>query len=361
MTDPALDRLWETQAGLSQLARTLPPDAWAHFGKSIVTLTRPLVQDDWQRFDSYAARIRNFGFEPDGTFSSNAWHPVNYAVLDAFSAHHAGAPLLPRLRRLRLTTAHTKSMQLLELVLTSSLMSVTFDFGLHWRLQEEQMFVTAVLAGVEERCPYLEEIIVDRIPFERVATSLRALAYMLPQYLYTPNLSVGDIARLAAIPRLRHAEFRIRDVADVPPPFHTLQTDAFGSLRTLGLHVHSLEICTALLKLLRTPYLEAFGVHAEERPEPSTLSTFLAQLLSVAPLLSSARSESSTAQRRPPSSTPGTCLHGGAIDRLLTGASSLRYCPSRTCASWRSTSPCGTNWTTTPSYEWQRPGRPSST
>lgn len=203
-------------------------------------------------------------------------------MLDAFSAHHAGALLLPRLRRLRLTTAQTKSMQFIELLLTPSLTSVAFDFGLHWRLQEEQMFVAAVLAGAEMRCPDLEEVIVDRIPFERVATSLRALAYMLPQRLYTPSLCGDDILRLAAIPRLRHAEFRICDVLDVLSPARALHLNAFGSLRVLRLHVHSLDVCTALLKLLRTPYLEALGVHAEERPDTSTLSAFLTELLSVA-------------------------------------------------------------------------------
>ncbi|KZT72380.1 hypothetical protein DAEQUDRAFT_755211 [Daedalea quercina L-15889] len=274
MLDPALDRLWKTQASLVPLVRTLPADAWTHFGKNIVTLTRPLVHADWQRFDAYALRVRELGFT-----RGDARHPVNLAVLDAFAAHHPGAPLLPRLRRLRLTT---HSRRFLDLLFVPCLTSVSFDFGLCWRLQEERALVAAVLEGAQGRCPYLDEFLVDRVPgTDRGGASSDAFAALLPRHQDPPNLLVDDIIRLAAVPRLRRAAFRVHSVLDVPLPSHVQHFDAFPSLQVLRLHVRSLEIFTALLRLLQTPYLEALSILVDEHPDPSTLYPFFTELQSL--------------------------------------------------------------------------------
>ncbi|EPT02478.1 hypothetical protein FOMPIDRAFT_82551 [Fomitopsis schrenkii] len=283
LLEPALDRLWRTQTNLSPLVRVLPADSWTYFGKNIVTLTRPLVREDWKRLDAYALRIRNLGFEHTRALAGQGMrHPVNFAILEAFRAHHEGSPFLPKLQSLRLTTYH---LRFVDLLLAPSLTSVSFDFGLCWNTHEEHELLEAVLIDAGARCPYLQEFLVES---SRTSASsagdaaLEPFAHLLPMRQYPPSLQAGDIIRLASIPRLQRACFRVSSIADVPSRSQMQHIVAFHSLSDLELHVRSLEIATALLELLQTPCLEALTVHVDNLPEPLTFSAFCVALRSVA-------------------------------------------------------------------------------
>lgn len=209
-------------------------------------------------------------------------HPVNFAILEAFRAHHEGSPFLPKLQSLRLTTYH---LRFVDLLLAPSLTSVSFDFGLCWNTHEEHELLEAVLIDAGARCPYLQEFLVES---SRTSASsagdaaLEPFAHLLPMRQYPPSLQAGDIIRLASIPRLQRACFRVSSIADVPSRSQMQHIVAFHSLSDLELHVRSLEIATALLELLQTPCLEALTVHVDNLPEPLTFSAFCVALRSVA-------------------------------------------------------------------------------
>lgn len=91
---------------------------------------------------------------------------------------------------------------------------------------------------------------------------------------YPPNLQAGDIIRLASIPQLQRACFRVSSIADAPSRSQMQHIVAFHSPSALELHVHSLDIATALLELLQTPCLEALTVNVDNLPEPLAFSAF---------------------------------------------------------------------------------------
>ncbi|KAH9919410.1 uncharacterized protein B0H18DRAFT_636572 [Fomitopsis serialis] len=87
--EPALDMLWASQYGLGHLVQCLPEDLWTYSDNSMdsVTLrepTRATTQQDWQRFDVYARRVRRLHHEDD---------PHVHIRLKFFRECHVSGPL----------------------------------------------------------------------------------------------------------------------------------------------------------------------------------------------------------------------------------------------------------------------------
>ncbi|KAH9919428.1 uncharacterized protein B0H18DRAFT_1213865 [Fomitopsis serialis] len=75
--EAALDMLWAHQDGLGRLVQCLPEDLWTYSDDPLedITLsepTRATTQQDWQRFDVYARRVRTLDIDDSPYFKSQS-------------------------------------------------------------------------------------------------------------------------------------------------------------------------------------------------------------------------------------------------------------------------------------------------
>ncbi|KAL6308037.1 hypothetical protein BKA93DRAFT_822645 [Sparassis latifolia] len=106
--EPATDALWVTQWDLVNLVKCMPPDAWKEVETAensdnfCVHFTRPLLPNDFTRFDSLARRVKNLGMElhsspPKSLTKVYDLSPDVFVILDF---HRGSQPLLPNLKAL---------------------------------------------------------------------------------------------------------------------------------------------------------------------------------------------------------------------------------------------------------------------
>lgn len=281
--DPALNRLWHTQESLDPLIRTLPPTAWAFYGKSVVTIVRPLLLDDWTRFRHYASRIKVFGCDPrhpEGSLHSYA--ALNYTLLEAFVAQHPGLPLLPSLRHLHWSSGKMdpKTLPYVPLIAAPTLNTVSLDFTHHLRRDDARAFTTALIRSIRLHCPDLTRFLVNELQSHTrpvIGTALRR--WLAQKRQYVPSLAFRDIMNLAGMRFLREAQLFLDDT-DVGA-VHDATALTFSSLRVLELHACTLGVCLALLKTVRSCELEVLSIYVSERPVADLILSLLSELHTV--------------------------------------------------------------------------------
>ncbi|KAI0941459.1 hypothetical protein AcW1_003344 [Taiwanofungus camphoratus] len=282
ISEPALDRLWHTQLTLLPLIKTLPSDAWDVYGSvhEFVNLVQPLLPSDWSRFNVYASRVKCFGYNPyiTGPVPVHVWgrsHKLNLTILDSFRNSHPSMPLLPNLCRLRFTVdnINAKSQLYADLFFARSLTGLHLDFTYHWCTIEEKQAVSAMLMSLPRLSPLLESFVTDTIPFEQPHDT-RWDEWRATRQLWVPSLTSEDLISLSVMPNLRCAQLWTRS-ADVIPSPENVAMHGFASLRVLNIWATSLDICSALLRLLPAWQLEALTVCIQEQPSAALVQDFV--------------------------------------------------------------------------------------
>ncbi|KZT03885.1 uncharacterized protein LAESUDRAFT_703852 [Laetiporus sulphureus 93-53] len=273
--ETALDKLWETQENLVPLMKTLPRHAWIIYGKDIVTLVFPLQPVDWNRFDSYAKRIKVLGLH-----SRHTRLLLNLRLLDAFIAQHPeDSPLLPNLRRLHWASdnMNKQAFSYARLFIVPSLKCLQLDFASHFRMVDEQKTLSSFLYLVQQRCQAFTTFAIDVIPFDRLS-SMSLISSWANHRKYVPRLSKHDIICILSMPYLREVQLWIGSIEDIPAMSEVPDTGPSPSLRVLKCHCRSLDIARALLDILPPRCLEALSVSLEQRPQPRLLREFFLDL-----------------------------------------------------------------------------------
>ncbi|PCH35683.1 hypothetical protein WOLCODRAFT_166413 [Wolfiporia cocos MD-104 SS10] len=263
--EPALDRLWRTLFTFARLIRTLPQDSWAVFGKSIVTLIRPLTLTDWTRFELYASRVRNFGYDPHNPSASSwAGSGLTQLNLDVCAGLRLNAG--QRLCHISSFSSHIP------------LKALTLDFSHPFGLctgRGVNVFITTVLRHVRERCPTFIELTMKPLPSYDLLRDLNDSNPISIQ-IRVPSLDEEDVQCLASIHSLRQACVRLAHSDDIPSMHSALSLSA--SLRVLHILVSSLRSFQALLEAASFPRLEDISICAEQTPSASATQQLLAQL-----------------------------------------------------------------------------------
>ncbi|KAH9922061.1 uncharacterized protein B0H18DRAFT_526624 [Fomitopsis serialis] len=100
--EAALDMLWAYQDGLGRLVQCLPEDLWTYSDDPLedITLsepTRATTQQDWQRFDVYARRVRTLDIDDSPYFKSRTECRVSGPLFRWLLSSRTSHQLLPSL------------------------------------------------------------------------------------------------------------------------------------------------------------------------------------------------------------------------------------------------------------------------
>ncbi|KAL1945381.1 hypothetical protein VTO73DRAFT_2232 [Trametes versicolor] len=298
--DPALDQLWRRQLTLFNLAQTLPSNAWEVYDdektnldktQRLIKTTRIIVPKDWARFNYYAAKIRELGYDPRAPFgtaeltlSTQRTHGISLEFLTSMIIVRAPYELVPHVKRLR-WTAHESLLGIrphVYMFLNAPLAALALEFPAHAEPPEpyyaDAVFVRWTLQAVLEQCPAVREVDLTWTQFEGYAGALSGFLRAVGSRLraFVANVQAWkeeDLARLAGLPELRRTRLYLEGThfpwlvqAEALPPF--------PSLVDLTLDAPSLDNCTAFFRALGTCRLEKLTVNSSQRPTTSMLQEF---------------------------------------------------------------------------------------
>ncbi|KAI0629640.1 hypothetical protein C8Q77DRAFT_1161218 [Trametes polyzona] len=307
--EPALDQLWRRQLTLFNLARTLPDNAWEVYDgdatgpggmkQKLIKSTRVFIPQDWARFDYYAAKIKELGYDPRAPFgtaelvAAPSWRRegVPFDFFTSMCTVRAPYELVPNVRRVRWTTHETalKIRPHVYMFLNAPLTGLTLEFpdastdpeapGAAY--YKDAVFIRYTLKAITEQCPAFRDVELVWPQIEGYADSIRDFLGAMPQ-LRTVWTNVQawqdeDLARLAALPELRRTRLYLAS-AEFPWLAHEHGTAPFPALVDLTLEAPSLENCTSFFVALGRCQLGKLTVTCDKRPSTPTLHKFLATL-----------------------------------------------------------------------------------
>ncbi|OJT12407.1 hypothetical protein TRAPUB_11057 [Trametes pubescens] len=302
--DPALDQLWRRQLTLFNLAKTLPSNAWEVYEddktkldktQRLIKTTRIIVPKDWTRFNYYAAKIKELGYDPRAPFGTTELAPPTQRTegisLEFFTSMiivRAPYELVPHVRRLR-WTAHESLLGIRPHVYTflnAPLAALALEFPAHaeppTQYYADAVFVKWTLQAVAEQCLAVREVDLTWTQFEGYAGALseflRAVGPRL--HAFVANVQAWkeeDLARLAGLPELRRTRLYLEGTA-FPWLVHADALPPFSSLVDLTLDAPSLDHCTAFFRALGPCRLEKLSVNTGERPSTSMVQEFCTTL-----------------------------------------------------------------------------------
>ncbi|KAI0364002.1 hypothetical protein BV20DRAFT_1061451 [Pilatotrama ljubarskyi] len=331
--EPALDQLWRRQLTLFNLVKTLPKDSWEVFeseddgpdGQKQVHIkyTRLNIPKDWARFDYYAAKIRELGYDPRAPYGVDEWPSSRkVAVPQEFYQYlcilRAPYELLPNLRRVRWTTyeGELALRQHVYIFLNDPLVGLTLDF--HDSLLDpspsysDATFIRYTLKAVIEQCPAFRDLELLWALFEGYADVLSEFIHSMPKlrtfYTNVRGMKEMDLVELASMPELRRTRLYV-DGKEFPWLTRAFSQPPFPSIVDLTLEAPSLDNCTAFLIALEMCKLETLIVICEERPSGQMLRDFGSALVascSHETLRVLSISDSGTSSESAPSSADGT-------------------------------------------------------
>ncbi|KAI0351986.1 hypothetical protein OH77DRAFT_828785 [Trametes cingulata] len=301
--EPALDQLWRRQLTLFNLAKTLPRDSWKLVDSEddgpngekqiFIKSTRLNVPKDWARFDYYAAKIRELGYDPRAPHGmaegpSARKFAVPFDFFQNLCILRAPYELLPGLRRVRWTTeeGELSLRQHVYIFLNAPLVGLTLDFRgapLDWSdMYDDATFIKYTLRAVTEQCPAFRDLEIMWPLFEKYADAVREFLHATPKlrtfYSNVRGLKEMELVELASMPELRRTRLYL-DATEFPWLARAFSQPPFPSLVDLTLEAPSLAECTAFLNALGTCKLETLTVICEERPSEQMLRDFCTALV----------------------------------------------------------------------------------
>ncbi|GBE80900.1 hypothetical protein SCP_0306210 [Sparassis crispa] len=286
--EPALDILWHNLITLVPLIQTLPQDAWCKsdtlntYGEKqcIITVMRPLVSTDWDRFLYYSPRIRRLGFrdiefrdqEFEMLLQSCAIPPdcaIDAHCYTSLSLYRPVKVLLPNLGALRWNIHQIDALQFVSLFFGPSLKSFSLALSHNSRANLDPSLyspIVSTLTSLLDICPSLLEFEMYGMEPKCIVDAIHAIALTRPnlrKFVVHYQAWTDDfISHLCRMPRLCNVAIEKPDATDFG--FLTIPDHypPFMHLTKLSLRLQSMVSCIHLLDLMRAFKLEEIWMHA---------------------------------------------------------------------------------------------------
>ncbi|KAI9061388.1 hypothetical protein FKP32DRAFT_948570 [Trametes sanguinea] len=302
--EPALDQLWRRQLTLFNLVRTLPSDCWETYQDkkyknydgnklTVIKTTRVIIPNDWMRFDYYADRIKEIGYDPRAPFGTDELPGSRKAAVpddfvNAMFIVRLPFELVPNVKRVRWTTHELKVMirPHVYMFLNPPLTSLVLDFhdapldpGRDWC--PDARLIKYTLKAITEQCPSFRDVEILWKPHEGLAESvwdfMKATPAVRTLVLTAQDWTDEMLGHLASLPKLRKTRVYLsstsfswlRKVPEWPP---------FKALTDFTLEAPSLEYCIDFFTAIRDAYLQKFTVISADRPSALLLMRFTTNL-----------------------------------------------------------------------------------
>ncbi|KAJ7744112.1 hypothetical protein B0H16DRAFT_1889704 [Mycena metata] len=225
-SEPALDWLWKTQNGISNVLATMGDDLW-EFGPpgqpNSVRVLRDIRPEDWVRFQVYAPRIQTFSWiDIRGDPATGTWSAAFALLTASLPLDH----LLPNLKVLNWAVTVGSYFPYVHLFLGPRLETISLG-----RLSEESHL--SFLPTLPTQCPRLAEVTVlgtrELEIRHEVSTMICSLAHLV-------RVSVGGVDQtafeyLSQLPTLK--SLSIHHGPYFIPPYRASDTPVFAALQEI--------------------------------------------------------------------------------------------------------------------------------
>ncbi|KAJ7737673.1 hypothetical protein B0H16DRAFT_1425088 [Mycena metata] len=239
--DPALDALWSHQATIIHLLNTMPNDLWEisnedpELGEDrIITLRRPTIPSDWNRFRYYAERVRSFSVEDHGFLETSEVYEI---LALCFPQEY----IFPRLEKLGWFPLPIDHFDHVRLFISPGITNLHLTMGSFSDL--------SILATVALTCPRLTEVGLGCTPtagIPLISTFVCALHHL--ESLVVVGLNQAALIHLAQLPTLRYL-WLMSNTQPIPfDPHPSPGPPNFPALKKL--EFESLDHAPALLEIL---------------------------------------------------------------------------------------------------------------
>ncbi|KAI0330394.1 hypothetical protein GY45DRAFT_752266 [Cubamyces sp. BRFM 1775] len=302
--EPALDQLWRRQLTLFNLAKTLPENSWEVIAegeagpdgrmRTWIKVTRVLLPRDWKRFDYYAAKIKELGYDPRAPYGSDEITTVDWRKEVATAGFYTSActvrlpyELVPNVKRLRWTTEETNIWirPYVYIFLNPPLTSLVLDCH-DTELDtnpdySDATFLKYTLQAVVEQCPAFRDVDIIWPAMDRYADAVAGFLKAMPKLRsFVVNVrewTESMLVDLASLRMLRRARMFL-ERPDFPWLASTAVQPPFPALEDLTLDAPVLDNCTAFLVALGSFRLRTLTVICDQRPSATVLNRFLSTL-----------------------------------------------------------------------------------
>ncbi|KIM90987.1 hypothetical protein PILCRDRAFT_1215 [Piloderma croceum F 1598] len=256
--EPALDALWREQGSFAQLIQTLPTDAWRVSG-GVLSITRPLVASDWERFYFYAKRMTYVT-----VWLSDLRRPrLDPDVYPTIVLSHRPLPLLDNLRQLHCHGANIRMWNV-----TPFLGPKLTRFSMIFPRGTIAFETTSVLASLPIHTPSLQDLRIygsteTSLPVCALVCALHDLHTLM---LNRIPLTTECISHLSALSNLQKLHATI--TRDEPTQISSsIRQASFPSLTELFITVDTLTIATDFFEhFLRSSPLQTVKISIRDAP-----------------------------------------------------------------------------------------------
>ncbi|OJT12181.1 hypothetical protein TRAPUB_11291 [Trametes pubescens] len=278
-------------------------DLWRGYN-NYWSLKRPLIDSDWTRFDSYAARIKNLGFytvefedqeqhswaQPE-QLRDYSKYPVSRETLAQLAFYRRRQFLLPNLVQLRWTYLDIHYIAYIPMLLGPNLTALSIGFHPPDNLHSSDDYtpemydeLAPILEVLVEACPSLTHLAIWAEPEDNVKELSLVFAYgcqHLEGFTVTnPSWSTDILRLIASKPFLRKAFVAVDE--EVASDLPSLRSEAlrypFPSLESVYIITQALPAGTELVTLMTTCRLRIFTLDFEARTYPSEVQDLFTAL-----------------------------------------------------------------------------------
>ncbi|KAJ7113119.1 hypothetical protein C8R44DRAFT_984926 [Mycena epipterygia] len=270
---PALNVLWRHQGTIINLLRCMPSDLWEitetqisdEDGEPIlmelkITLRRPVIFVDWQRFLFYSHRVKSFDINEDASLES-------LEVYDTLSLCFPEEYLFPNLQKLRYWLLDTAdSFHHIGLFLTPGLTNLDITV--------ENISHVPIFSTLAPKCTGLTHFSLGS-PGLPIAAALPAISRFVCTLRHIESLVVArlDQAAISHISRLPGLRSLWLMCSDTPIPFSQIPPKFLHFPALTALKCETMEHAPALLETLRKCSLEEFTLISRGRSVPALKTT----------------------------------------------------------------------------------------
>ncbi|GBE83562.1 hypothetical protein SCP_0506170 [Sparassis crispa] len=271
--DAALDSLWHTQCGLSNLVKCMPSELWFE-PKGELSFTRTILPTDWSRFEYYASRIRVLTFTRWGRcrvpFSptTGSKSKLSADVYASLSSHGFPHPLLPNLSDLDWSEeiVGQENFRFCSTFLGPKLKFLSFVTN---GPDPDSVFVSALSHLQQLSSPLHTLHLYFRQPSHSFSILLAVLrdfrALHTLSYKSSTSISFDLISLLSSMPQLQDLQLQFDGIVDSasadPPPICM-----FPALKKLSLRTRTISTCAAIVAALQLDAIEGLNVQVSRAP-----------------------------------------------------------------------------------------------